>query len=85
MRRASIHAYEEEMLRLVGPEELADLQAGDLLQTSDANLVLAIARDIRKNRTQWKGLRHLPENAGLSWMIILGGKPPSWFFDCSAI
>jgi hypothetical protein len=52
-------------------EDLAYLQASDVLQNSDADLVLAIARDIRLHPTAWNGLRDLNSESVGSWDRLL--------------
>jgi hypothetical protein len=68
---ARIQAYEEEMSALVGKDELALLQSGDVLQSSDSELVLRIAKSIRSNPRAWNGLRHLNSDKPDSWDRLL--------------
>jgi hypothetical protein len=68
---ARIRAYEERMRALVEPEDLAYLQSGDVLQTSDTELIVAIAQSIRNNSKSWNGLRHLNSDDPNSWDRLL--------------
>lgn len=68
---AKIREYEAQMRVFVGAEELSHLQSDDLLQNSDTNVILAIAKDIRINGKSWNGLRHLNSDNVDSWDRLL--------------
>jgi hypothetical protein len=68
---AKIHEYESEMGTLIGMSELRTLQESGVLHTSDAGAILAIAREIRNNRSAWRGLAFLNSEDPSKWDRML--------------
>lgn len=66
-----LHAYEEEIQRLVGNAGSAILKGDVELQSSDSSTLLRIVRDIVGNRSSWNGLEHLNSDDPTHWDRLL--------------
>ncbi len=66
-----IQNYEADMRSLVGAEDLAYLRSGEVLQSSDTDLIVSITKHICTHPTSWSGLRHLNSSNPNSWNRLL--------------
>jgi hypothetical protein len=82
---AKIRQFEHEMRAFVEPEDISYLQTGDVLNSSDTDLILLIAKELRTNPRSWNGLRHLNSDNVETWDRLLYQliklEPSAWEID----
>jgi hypothetical protein len=64
---AAIEHYKRSMQELVGLENFEYFHRNDVFQTSNSNLILTIARDIKGNADSWNGLAYLNSDDPNLW------------------
>lgn len=79
---ARIQGYEYEMSSYMGHESFNFLHNSELLQSSNSNLILAIAKDIYSKPQEWNGLKFLNSDNVASWdrllYKIINLQPSGW-------
>jgi len=68
---AAIENYKRGMQELVGLDNFEYFQRTDVFQTSNSNLILTIARDIKSNADSWNGLGYLNSGDPDQWDNLL--------------
>jgi hypothetical protein len=70
-QKAAIIAFRREMSRLVGSDVLKRLLEENAFQTSDFELIQAIAEDMRYHESEWNGLSYLNSDYVGDWDRLL--------------
>jgi hypothetical protein len=78
--------YKASMSAILGEQEFARLRKGNLLQDSDADFLLNLARDMKNAPDQWRGFGYLNSSNPNQWdsmlfkviRLKLGGWDTSW-------
>lgn len=82
---AKLKFYNEEMAELIGAQVYEELKAKSVFQSSNSDLIKAIAIDLTKNPDEWNGLYCLNEFTPQNWDRLLYKviklQPGNW--DCS--
>lgn len=82
---AKLKFYNEEMAELIGAQVYEELKAESVFQSSNSDLIKAIAIDLTKNPDEWNGLYCLNEFTPQNWDRLLYKviklQPGNW--DCS--
>lgn len=82
---AKLKFYNEEMTALVGAKVYEDLKSESVFQSSNSDLIKAIAIDLTVNPDEWNGLYYLnefkPENWDRLLYKVIKLQPGNW--DCS--
>lgn len=82
---AKLKFYNDEMTELVGAEVYEELKSASVFQSSNSELIKAIAIDLTKNPDEWNGLYYLnefkPENWDRLLYKVIKLQPGNW--DCS--
>jgi hypothetical protein len=77
-----IVAYRNEMSDVIGEEQFARLKKENILQDSDADFLLSLAKDMRAAPDEWKGFGYLNSSNPAQWdsMLykVLKLKPGGW-------
>jgi hypothetical protein len=63
----AIHAYQGEMRAAVGSENFEYFKSANVFQSSNARLILNIAKSIRQGPTTWNGLSYLNSSDTSQW------------------
>jgi hypothetical protein len=64
---AKIILYKQQMSDILGAEEFARLQAENIFQISDTELIKKIAIDLKTNPNDWNGLAYLNSSNPYNW------------------
>jgi DEAD/DEAH box helicase len=64
---AAIESNKRTMYDLFGADDTDGLRTGDLFQSSNANLIITIAKEIKSNLGSWNGLRNLNSDDANQW------------------
>lgn len=79
---AKIILYKQEMADIVGEEILSRLQAENIFQSSDSELIKRVAYDMKVNPNEWNGLGYLnsiyPSNWDRTLYKIIRIQPGGW-------
>lgn len=79
---AKLKIYNEEMAEIIGVQIYDELKAESVFQSSNSELIKAIAIDLTKNPTDWNGLYYLnefkPENWDRLLYKIIKLQPGNW-------
>ncbi len=82
---AKLKFYNDEMAELVGAKVYEELKSESIFQSSNSDLIKAIAIDLTKNPDEWNGLYYLnefkPENWDRLLYKVIKLQPGNW--DCS--
>lgn len=82
---AKLKFYNDEMTELVGAKVYEELKSASVFQSSNSELIKAIAIDLTKNPDEWNGLYYLnefkPENWDRLLYKVIKLQPGNW--DCS--
>lgn len=82
---AKLKFYNEEMTELVGAKVYEELKSESVFQSSNSDLIKAIAIDLTENPDEWNGLYYLnefkPENWDRLLYKVIKLQPGNW--DCS--
>lgn len=82
---AKLKFYNDEMTELVGAKVYEELKTESVFQSSNSELIKAIAIDLTKNPDEWNGLNYLnefkPENWDRLLYKVIKLQPGNW--DCS--
>lgn len=82
---AKLKFYNDEMTELIGAKVYEELKSASVFQSSNSELIKAIAIDLTKNPEEWNGLYYLnefkPENWDRLLYKVIKLQPGNW--DCS--
>lgn len=78
----AIHAYEDEINRLVGSEDFDYFREFEGFQNSNTQVILGVVRNIRSNPNKWNGLAYLnssnPDHWGRILWLLIRLQPQVW-------
>lgn len=84
---AAIETYNRNMQEAVGTENYEYFRTNDLFQTSNSNLILTIARNIKGDPNSWNGLGYLNSDEPNQWDNLLykliNLQPGAWNIEYS--
>lgn len=79
---AKIISYKEEMAELLGVESYNSISEGNIFQSSNANNIIKVAREVCKDPSEWKSLSYLnspnPDDWDYSLFKLLKIVPAGW-------
>lgn len=74
--------YKRQMSSIVGIENFSNLNRNNLLQDTDSNFLLSLAKDMRSNPSDWRGFGYLNSNNPNDWdstlYKVVKLKPGAW-------
>ncbi|WP_036262243.1 DEAD/DEAH box helicase [Mesorhizobium sp. WSM2561] len=66
-----IIAYKYEMTEILGEDEFERISKGNLIQNSDSDFILELARNMKRNPEEWNGFAYLNSDDPRNWERML--------------